>query len=151
MTSPRSRSANQHALILLLAHRADGLVARKTVLEEAGHTVLTASSIEQGTKLLNANPVQILMVDYRLKGKMTGMEFIGKLKEENGALLSILLAGSADILEFDRSECCADEILEKNANEVTNMLRLVTQLLKRPARRTPKKIRATSTRKRKQV
>lgn len=59
-------------------------------LSEDGFSVLSAPDAESGIKLLNANPVDLVITDLKLPG-MGGLEFLQSVKRANAALPVIVM------------------------------------------------------------
>ena len=60
------------------------------------YQVLTATSAQEGLRLMTEQPVQVIISDQRMPG-MNGAEFFGKLKIEYPDAIRLLLTGYADI------------------------------------------------------
>ena len=61
--------------------------------------ILTATSAEEGMRLLNSNPVAVVLSDQRMPG-VTGVEFLSRVRELDPKTIRILVTayGDADIL-----------------------------------------------------
>ena len=64
----------------------------KTLLERSGYAVLTASSAQQGLKLVTMCEFDIVLLDYAMLG-MTGYEVAMEMKRMTPELMVILLSG----------------------------------------------------------
>lgn len=60
------------------------------------YVVHTATSAEEGLKVMTENPIQVIISDQRMPG-MQGAEFFGKVKTEFPDAMRLLLTGYADI------------------------------------------------------
>ncbi len=62
-------------------------------------SILTAKSADEGMRVLNENPVAVVLSDYRMPG-MTGVEFLSRVREIDEKTIRILVTayGDADIL-----------------------------------------------------
>jgi two-component system response regulator HydG len=123
---------------LLVDDNASGLAARKTVLEELGHKVLTATSGADALEQFAAHPFDLVVTDYRMP-RMDGLELIGRLREQAPALPIVLLSGFTEALGLAEASTGADVVLQKSANEVSHLVRAVNRLLRRktPAKKPP--------------
>jgi CheY-like chemotaxis protein len=114
----------------------NGLAARKTVLEEMGHSVTTATRAEDAFALLTTAPFQLLITDHRL-GKVNGVELIRQIHEAEFKIPVIMLSSLVEALGLTELSTGADVVLPKGANELTHLTRAVTRLLRPPAKRKP--------------
>lgn len=119
------------ATILLVDDNLDGLSARKSVLEELGYRIVTASNGIEGLEKLAAHSIQLVVTDYRMPG-MDGLEFIRHLRKSHAGLPVILLSGFTDALGMSEASTCADAVLQKSNHEVTHLTRAVNRLLDPP-------------------
>jgi len=123
--------------ILLVYDNANGLAARKSVLQELGHVVLTATSGVDALDHFAAEPFDLVVTDYKMP-RMDGLELIGRLRGQAPALPIILLSGFSEALGLAEASTGADVVLQKSANEVTHLIRAVNRLLRRkPAAKKP--------------
>ena len=114
----------------------NGLAARKTVLEEMGHSVTTATRAEDAFDLLTTAPFQLVITDHRL-GKVNGVELIRKIHEVEFQVPIIMLSSLVEALGLTEANTGADIVLPKGANELTHLTRAVTRLLRPLAKRKP--------------
>ena len=126
------------ARILLVDDNANGLSARKSVLEELGYHIQTAGSGAEALAKYQAerahNPFHLVVTDYKMP-RMDGLELIRALREQSGAFLGIIMiSGYTDALGMDEKSTGADAVIQKSSNEVSHLVRAVSRLLKqRPA------------------
>ena len=114
----------------------NGLAARKTVLEELGHSVTTATRAEDAFELLSKAPFDLVITDHRL-AKINGVELIRKIHEAEFQVPVIMLSSLVEALGLTESSTGADVVLPKSANELTHLTRAVSRLLRPPASRKP--------------
>lgn len=127
--SPRGR-------ILLVDDNCLGLAARRSVLEELGHQVLTSCSAAEALELCGKQAFDVVVTDYKMP-KMNGVELIGRLRKLYPATAVILISGFTDTLGLDEASTGADIVLQKSNNEVSQLVRAVNRLLRKPP--SPKK------------
>jgi len=129
---------NAGALILLVDDNAGGLAARKSVLEELGHKVLTATSGADALEQFAAHPFDLVVTDYRMP-RMDGLELISRLRGQSPSLPIVLLSGFTEALGLAEASTGADVVLQKSANEVSHLVRAVNRLLRRkpPTKKPP--------------
>ena len=122
--------------ILLVDDNADGLLVRRSLLEEIGCCVQTAVNGEEGLKLFQASRFDVVVTDYRMP-RMNGGELIQRIRllEPNARI--ILLSGFVEPLGLTEQNTGADAVIAKSANEPARLLRTVRRLANRVTRKPP--------------
>jgi CheY-like chemotaxis protein len=118
--------------ILLVDDNANGLAARKSVLEELGHCITTAAGGAEALEKFASEKFDLVVTDYKMP-RMDGTELIGRLRVFAPGLAVIMLSGFTDPLGMDEKSTGADAVIQKSANEVSHLVRAVNRLLKRKA------------------
>lgn len=132
-----SSSQNPSGRILIVDDNSMGLAARRSVLEELGHKVITTSLPHDALELCGKQRFDVVVTDYKMP-KMNGVEFISRLRKQHPSMLVILISGFTDTLGLTESNTGADIVLQKSAHEVPQLIRAVNRLLrKQPARKPP--------------
>jgi CheY-like chemotaxis protein len=134
-----STSQNPCGRILLVDDNMVGSAARRSVLEELGHTVRTSGTAADALELCGKHNFDVVVTDYKMP-KMNGVEFIGRLRKLNPAPLVILISGFTDTLGLDEASTGADVVLQKSSNEVQQLIRAVNRLLRKqlaPPKKSP--------------
>ncbi len=131
MRSASPHRATQSALILLVDDNNDGILARRSVLEELGYTVVAANSGEEALNVVENQAIDLVVTDYKMK-PLNGIELIARLRELRPQLPLILLTGFAEPLGLKPENTGASLVLQKSANELTTLLRSVKRLLQPP-------------------
>lgn len=116
--------------ILLIDDNRHGLVARRTVLEQQGHKVTTASSGQDGIEQFQAETFDLVVTDYRMP-EMSGQQVIRKLRQQSPKIPIVLLSGYVEALGLTEQSTGADVVLSKGPGEVQELLRAVEHLGKR--------------------
>ena len=133
---------SQSFRVLLVDDYSHGLIARRSVLEEIGVAVGTATSGSEALQLLSAGEYQLLVTDFKMPG-MDGIELIRRARDAKPDLKVILLSGFVEPLGLTEQSTGADEVIPKCAGEVTMLVRSVIRLLtRRPPMRARKVARA---------
>ena len=70
----------------------------KLIFELHGYRVLVANSGPEGLRLLEQEPVDLIILDYRMP-EMTGDELLGRLRERRPDLKALVVSGHGDILD----------------------------------------------------
>ena len=125
---PRHAHAIQSANILLVDDNANGLAARRAVLDELGHNIVTASSGAQALEKFAAQQIDLVVTDYKMP-RMDGLEFIARLRKLAPALPLVLISGFADTLGLNEASTGADVVIQKSNNEVAHLVRAIGRLL----------------------
>ena len=117
-----------HARILLVDDNVNGLCARKSVLEELGHRISTASSGADAMEQFGAHKFDLVVTDYKMP-RMDGLELIKRLRKQTPGLPIVLISGYVDTLGLNEASTGADVVIQKSANEVSHLVRSVNRLL----------------------
>jgi CheY-like chemotaxis protein len=121
---------------LLVDDNQDGLLVRRTVLEELGYRVAIALNGEEGLKLYESATFDVVVTDYRMP-RMNGAELIGRIRKLNPHARIILLSGFVEPLGLTEENTGADVVLAKSSNEPAHLTRWVKRLLNRATRKPP--------------
>jgi CheY-like chemotaxis protein len=122
--------------ILLVDDNTHGLVARRMILQELGHSVASAQSGEEGWELFQKGHFDVVVTDYRM-GEMDGLELIRLIRASESPARIILLSGFVSCLGMPHAATGADEVIAKSNKEVPELLRAVKKLGHNPPRRKP--------------
>jgi CheY-like chemotaxis protein len=122
--------------ILLVDDNRDGLLVRKSLLEELGYRVQLAQNGEEGLKLYETSDFDVVVTDFRMP-RMDGVELIGKIRKRNPNARIILLSGFVEPLGLTEENTGADAVIAKSSNEPAYLVRWVKRLLNRATDRKP--------------
>lgn len=122
--------------ILLVDDNHDGLVVRKSLLEEHGFRVHVAKNGEEGLKLYESLHFDIVVTDYRMP-RMDGVELIACIRQRTPGARIILLSGFVEPLGLTEANTGADVVIAKTCNEAPSLIRQVKRLLNRAAAKKP--------------
>ncbi len=131
MRSVSSRSAPSSAIILLVDDNFDGLMARRSVLEELGYTIIPARCGREALQLIEQQTVDLVITDYKM-APVNGLELIDRLHKNNVFAPVILLTGFAHNLGLCPENTGANVVLQKSADELASLLRHIKRLLQPP-------------------
>lgn len=126
-----SSSTNPCGRILIVDDNSLGLAARRSVLEELGHKVVTSSAPHDALELCGKQRFDVVVTDYKMP-KMNGVEFISRLRKQHPTLSVILISGFTDTLGLNEDNTGADIVLQKSSHEVSQLIRAVNRLLRKP-------------------
>lgn len=131
MIPRNSSSLSTRRRILLVDDNANGLAARKSVLEELGYTIVTCTSGSDALEQFTIrDPFDLVVTDYKMP-RMDGLELIGRLRKHTPGLPIVLISGYVDTLGMNEASTGADVVIQKSANEVSHLIRAVNRLLRR--------------------
>jgi CheY-like chemotaxis protein len=122
--------------ILLVDDSKDGLLVRRTLLEEVGYSVQVAKNGEEGLKLFESCKFDLVVTDFSMP-RMNGLELIGRIRALNPLMGTVLLSRFVEPLGMNEANTGADAVIAKNSSEPANLLRAVKRLLNRTARKPP--------------
>ena len=89
--------------LLLVDDNQNGLLARKSLLEEQGFVITTATNGEEAFDAFSKGKFGLLITDFRMP-KMNGVELIRRIRPLQPALGIILISGFADAIGRIHSE-----------------------------------------------
>jgi CheY-like chemotaxis protein len=122
--------SSAQARILLVDDNANGLCARKSVLEELGHRISTAASGAEAIEQFGSHKFDLVVTDYKMP-RMDGLELIKRLRKQAPGLPIVLISGYVDTLGLNESTTGADVVIQKSSHEVSHLVRSVSRLLRR--------------------
>ena len=114
--------------ILIVDDNRDGLLVRRSLLEEIGYRVQIAGNGEEGLKLFEHHPFEVVVTDYKMP-HMNGVELIERLRRVNPNARVVLLSGFVDPLGLTEENTGADIVLAKSAHEPVQLVRAVKRLV----------------------
>lgn len=122
--------------ILLVDDNRDGLLVRKSLLEELGYRVQMAASAEEGLKLYESSTFDVVVTDFRMP-RMDGVELIGRIRKRNPNARIILLSGFVEPLGLTEENTGADAVIAKTNHEPVHLVRWVKRLINGAGRKPP--------------
>jgi CheY-like chemotaxis protein len=125
-----SSSANLSGRILIVDDNSLGLSARRGLLEELGHKVVTSATPHEALEMCGKQRFDVVVTDYKMP-KMNGVELISRLRKQYPSLAVILVSGFTDTLGLNEANTGADVVIQKSSHEVNHLIRSVNRLLRR--------------------
>jgi CheY-like chemotaxis protein len=120
--------------ILLVDDNRQGLIARKSLLQELGYNVTTAASGDEALALYPKQKFDLVVTDFKMP-RMNGDELIRRIRSLDAGARIILLSGFVEPLGLNEQTTGADVVIAKSAGEVGHLTRSVKRLLAQPARK----------------
>ena len=134
-------SSDTQPNILLIDDNRDGLLVRRSLLEEVGYCVQIARNGEEGLKLFETSEFAVVVTDYKMP-RMDGKELIERIRKIDPKARVILLSGFAEPMGLTAENTGADVVLAKNGSEPVHLVRSVKRLVNRATRKPPASQRA---------
>jgi CheY-like chemotaxis protein len=122
--------------ILLVDDSRDGLLVRRSLLEEGGYSVEIACNGEEALKLFELTAYDLVVTDYRMP-RMDGIVLIRRMRQVNPLPRVILLSGFVEPLGLTEENTGADAVVAKSANEPAQLMRSVKRLTRKVNPRKP--------------
>jgi CheY-like chemotaxis protein len=119
--------------ILLVDDNANGLKARRAVLEDLGYGIVTACNGYDALERFSPESFDLVVTDYKMP-RMDGLELIVNLRELVPGLPIVLISGFVDSLGLNEENTKADAVIQKSNNEVSHLSRAVARLLRQGAK-----------------
>jgi CheY-like chemotaxis protein len=135
MKSSKPEGPGKVFRILIVDDNRNGLLARKSVLQEHGYVVDSYSSPEEALAQFKQQAYDLVVTDYRMP-KMTGSELITEIRRIKPEIPIVLISSMVDALGLCEKTTGADVVIPKSSTEVTHLIRAVKRLLES---HTPKK------------
>lgn len=136
MRQPPATQPQKTPEILLVDDNRQGLIARRTLLQELGYSIRTATSGEEALELFSRQKFDIVVTDFKMP-RMNGIELIRRIRGSQADARIILLSGFVEPLGLSEQTTGADAVIAKSAGEVGQLIRSVKRLLNRPAKKPP--------------
>lgn len=111
-------------------------MARKSILEEQGYSIVTASCGEDGLQQFSDGKFDLVVTDYKMP-RMNGAEVIAQIKSERPDVPVVLISGMVDALGLTEQNTGADVVVAKSSNEISHLVRAVNRLLRAKAPKKP--------------
>lgn len=122
--------------ILLVDDNRDGLLVRRLLLEELGYSVQVARTGEEGLRVFESDPFDVVVSDYRMP-RMNGVEFMQRIRQINPNARVILLSGFVEPMGLTEENTGADAVIAKSSNEAAQLVRSIKRLINRQSLRKP--------------
>ena len=114
--------------ILLVDDNRQGLIARKSVLQELGYNISTATSGDEALELFSKQNFDVVVTDFKMP-RMDGIELIKRIRSGHAGTRIILLSGFVEPLGLTEESTGADVVIVKSAGEVGQLTRSVKRML----------------------
>lgn len=126
-------------------------MARKSILEEQGYSVTTASAGEDGLRQFSEGNFDLVVTEYKMP-RINGADVIAHIKGQRPNTPIVLISGMVDALGLTEQNTGADVVVAKSSNEVNHLTRAVNRLLRsKPAKKPVRSQLATVSARRKTV
>ncbi len=116
--------------ILLIDDNRHGLMARRTLLEEAGYRVDTARDGNEGLEKFSAAAFDVVVTDFRMP-HAGGAQVLQRVREIDPRIPVVILSGYVKLLGLTEESTGADVVLAKGPAEAQELVRVVARLLRK--------------------
>lgn len=130
MSKPSACVSATKPRVLLIDDNRDGLLVRKSVLENQGCAVTTCECPHAAVTQFTLAEFDLVVTDFRMP-EMSGTEVIQAIRQRRPDIPVVLVSGMVDVLGLNEQNTGADAVVAKNASEVSHMVRAVNRLLHR--------------------
>jgi CheY-like chemotaxis protein len=120
----------QSPKVLLIDDNRHGLIARRTVLEEAGYQVETARDGKEGLEKFAAVHYDVVVTDFRMP-HAGGAEVLKRVRQADRRVPVVLLSGYVRPLGLTEESTGADVVLSKGPTESQDLLRAIARVLRK--------------------
>lgn len=93
--------------ILLVDDEAEILDFTKFALEAKGYEVFTAGSGQEALRVFQEKRPQLLVLDYKLDGGMTGLDILKSARSVDPAIPAVVITGLTEQAEALKAQCDA--------------------------------------------
>jgi CheY-like chemotaxis protein len=131
-TSHRNKTSTmQHSpQVLLIDDNRHGLIARRTLLEEAGYRVETARDGAEGIEKFRTAAFDLVVTDYRTP-HAGGAHVLQQVREADPRVPVVIVSGYVKSFGLTEESTGADAVLAKGPTEAQDLLRAVARLLRK--------------------
>lgn len=129
--------------ILLVDDSRNGLIARRSVLEEHGYEVHAHSAPLEALAQFQEQSFDLVVTDYRMP-RMTGTQLILEIRALKPHVPIVLISSLVDVVGLDEKCTGANVVIPKTSNEVSHLVRAVKRLLTAPAKKSPARAQGSS-------
>ena len=91
--------------ILVLDDEPEILEITALAFEGQGYEVFTAAGGEEALTCVKEKHPQVLLIDYRLKGDMTGLDFLKAARLVDPGVPAVMITGLSEQVETLKAEC----------------------------------------------
>ncbi len=134
-SAPSRRSQNSYT-ILLVDDNENGVMARRSVLEELGYNVVSAGCGLDALQVVERQNFDLIVTDYKMS-PIDGIELIARLRAKEFRNPIILLTGFAESLGLRTQDTGADVVIQKSSHEVASLVLYTKRLLHPPTKKPP--------------
>ena len=122
--------------ILLIDDNRNGLLVRKSILQEHGFAVTASSCAVEALTAFQNSDFDLVITDYKMP-KLNGEDVIRLVREsQRPSTPVILISGLVEALGLTEKNTGADCVIPKSSTEAAHLVRAVNRLL-RPTLRKP--------------
>jgi CheY-like chemotaxis protein len=122
--------------VLLVDSSANGLLVRRTVLEDGGYRVETARGGDEALERFASSAFDVVVTGYAMP-RMRGDALIAKIRAADPNARIVLLADPSAAFSLSEESTGANVVITKDSREASHLLRWVKRLANSFAQRKP--------------
>ena len=125
----------QFPRILLIDDNEHGLMARRTLLEEQGYQVETASCGREGLSKFSEQEFDLVVTDFRMPD-LRGSQVLRRIRKQSEHMPVVILSGYVEKLGLTAESTGANAVISKGPQEEQDLIRAIARFTKKkPAAR----------------
>jgi CheY-like chemotaxis protein len=125
----------QFPRILLIDDNEHGLMARRTLLEEQGYQVDTATCGRDGLSKFSEQEFDLVVTDFRMPD-LRGLQVLRRIRKQSEHMPVVILSGYVEKLGLTAESTGANAVISKGPQEQQDLIRVIARFTKkRPASR----------------
>jgi CheY-like chemotaxis protein len=132
----------QFPRILLIDDNEHGLMARRTLLEEQGYQVETATGGREGLSKFSEQEFDLVVTDFRMPD-LRGSQVLRRIRKQSEHMPVVILSGYVEKLGLTAESTGANAVISKGPQEEQDLIRVIARFTKkRPAARLARRAKA---------
>lgn len=125
----------QFPRILLIDDNEHGLMARRTLLEEQGYQVETATCGREGLSKFSEQEFDLVVTDFRMPD-FRGSQVLRRIRKQSEHIPVVILSGYVEKLGLTAESTGANAVISKGPQEEQDLIRVIARFTKKkPASR----------------
>ena len=120
----------QFPRILLIDDNEHGLMARRTLLEEQGYQVETASCGREGLSKFSEQEFDLVVTDFRMPD-LRGLQVLRRIRKQSEHMPVVILSGYVEKLGLTAESTGASAVISKGPQEEQDLIRVIARFTKK--------------------
>lgn len=120
----------QFPRILLIDDNEHGLMARRTLLEEQGYQVETATCGREGLSKFSEQEFDLVVTDFRMPD-LRGSQVLRRIRKQSEHMPVVILSGYVEKLGLTAESTGANAVISKGPQEEQDLIRVIARFTKK--------------------